>query len=197
MDACSKIRATPNLPAWNGPHLRIHSQLLSASSVWVSRARRWRRAGLAAALAARPRPVRRCAGAAGRSARRSVSVRAPRGSPAPRAPRLAQAPAPSVPSYAWGERATSLARDAVTRDAVSARAAGARAKRKRPRVPTAQLGGGAGALAPYATLNPSVSPSGLDGVETWTFFWTMTPPSLAVSFGLAPLTVPGSNVAWP
>lgn len=34
---------------------------------------------------------------------------------------------------------------------------------------------------PAETLKPSVSPSGFEGVETWTCFWTMTPPSFAVS----------------
>jgi hypothetical protein len=34
-------------------------------------------------------------------------------------------------------------------------------------------------------LNPSVALSGLDGVDTWMRFCTMTPLSLAVSFGLA------------
>lgn len=66
------------------------------------------------------------------------------------------------------------------------------------RLHAGQLAGGDGAVAPYAMLNPSVSLSGLESVDTWMPFWIITPPSLAVSPGLIPLTrVPGSNVVWP
>jgi hypothetical protein len=60
-----------------------------------------------------------------------------------------------------------------------------------------QLGGGAGAVLPYSTLNPSTSPSGAEGVETWVLFWIITPPSLLTRPGDFPFAVPGSNVASP
>lgn len=53
-----------------------------------------------------------------------------------------------------------------------------------------QLGGGAGAVAPNAMLNPSVSLSGLDGVDTTLRFCTMRPPSLATRFGWNPQGAP-------
>lgn len=60
-----------------------------------------------------------------------------------------------------------------------------------------QLPGGGGATLPYAMVKPSVSTSGMEGVETWTPFCTMTPLADVVSLGLAPLTVPGSKVVCP
>lgn len=40
-----------------------------------------------------------------------------------------------------------------------------------------QVAGGAGAVDPYAMLNPSVSESGTDGLETMSRFCTITPLS--------------------
>src|ERR1700676_3399333 len=60
-----------------------------------------------------------------------------------------------------------------------------------------QLDGGAGAVLPYFTLNPSTSLSGTDGVETCRPFWIITPPSLLTNPGDVPFAVPGSNVAEP